>query len=283
MDLLEPFNEMDIDGKCSAAYILPDILKQIEFYFSANTLDREDLMRYAIEVDCGYVAIDLLLTFNKLRELTSNATDVQKSIQNSVNLILSHDGKKIRRLTAYRLTEESQICRQGGYYKGDGGSRRGLFGGREAFSHQPHNPSSFMEAIASRRYYSARMFFKSEIFLGGSSRDRDSAEIKVLREFGSRVPLSSLSEKKDIFLTPSIFRILHAQSAQPHILLLWTAFPRILLSNPDIVHEPSIFQRPDWKSHWQFALTRIEQGATKIDSSIKEVLPVEKLRNSLYV
>ena len=132
---------------------------------------------------------------------------------------------------------------------------------------------SWKLAIASRRYYSARMFFKSEIFLG----DRDSAEIKVLREFGSRVPLSSLSKKKDIFLTSSIFRILHAQSAQPHILLLWTAFPQILLSNPDMVHEPSIFQSPDWESHWQFALTRFEQGATKIDSSIKEILPVEKL------
>ena len=166
MDLLEPFNEMNIDLR--EPYILPDILKQIEFYFSANTLDREDLMRYAIEVDCGHVAIDLLLTFNKLRELTSNATDVQKSIRNSVNLILSHDGKKIRRLAAYRLTEESQTCRQGGYYRGDGGS---LFGGRESLSHQPRNPSSFMEAIASRRYYSARMFFKSEIFLGGSSRE----------------------------------------------------------------------------------------------------------------
>ena len=62
MDLLEPFNEMNID--LLEPYILPDILKQIEVYFSANTLDREDLMRYAIEVDCGHVAIDLLLMFN---------------------------------------------------------------------------------------------------------------------------------------------------------------------------------------------------------------------------
>ena len=85
---------------------------------------------------------------------------------------------------------------------------------------------------------------------------------------------------KSFFISPSIHSPLIRFSQQLDVLpvqsfvfLLWTVFPRLLLAYPDIIREPSLFQRPNWEINWELALQSVEQGLTKIDNSAIEVIP----------
>ena len=237
---------------------LTEIQRQIEFYFSENTIDREDLMRNVMEVDCGYVTIDLILMFLKLQNLNCSATDVQKVIQNSTYLLLSNDGKRIRRLAAYRLPEEPYMHR---------------------WWHPNSSMSTFIEAVQLRKFISAKKSFKNGNFDGVSR--KDSAQLELLRQMGSGEiqQIYGNSNLKPFFISSCIHsplirfsQELDLRPVQSFAFLLWTVFPRLLLTYPDIIREPSIFQRPDWASHWKLAVKLVEQGLTKINSNAIEVI-----------
>eukprot|EP01035_Chromulina_nebulosa_P036837 gene36837-49681_t len=152
-------------------------------------MSKEDLMRIAIEVDCGYVAIELLLTFPKLKQLNCDASLVQQAVKNSVYLLLSDDGKCIRRVSSYRAPE--QVI---------GISNSNIIGTKI--------PSTFMEAVQSNRCISTKKFLNSHI-------SRDLAEIEVMRRIGSREFLRSSSfywNLKSFFLSPSIHNSLITQA-----------------------------------------------------------------------
>jgi lupus La protein len=77
---------------------MADIRKLIEFYFSDANYRRDTFLRCAAENDAeGFVPISILLTFNKLKSLTTDEAVVAAAVKDSTEVILSEDETRIRR------------------------------------------------------------------------------------------------------------------------------------------------------------------------------------------
>ncbi|KAL3220610.1 hypothetical protein MRX96_050345 [Rhipicephalus microplus] len=61
------------------------IVKQLEYYFGDLNLTRDKFLREKIKSGFGWVDIDVLLTFKKLRSLTENKEDIADAILNSAS------------------------------------------------------------------------------------------------------------------------------------------------------------------------------------------------------
>lgn len=84
------------------------IRKQVEFYFSDSNYRRDTFLKAAAESDPdGFVAISVLLTFNRLKSLTTDVAVVADAIESSEQLILSSDRKKVKRANPLPETDES--------------------------------------------------------------------------------------------------------------------------------------------------------------------------------
>lgn len=76
------------------------IKSQIEFYFSDSNFRKDTFLRAAVESDPdGFVPISVLLTFNKLKKLTTDPDVVVSALQDSTSVLVSEDGKKVKRTT----------------------------------------------------------------------------------------------------------------------------------------------------------------------------------------
>jgi len=74
---------------------------QCEFYFGDTNLAKDGFLRRKIEEsEDGFVQISVLLTFNRLRAITGNATVVAKALRGSDSLEVSADGTAVRRQNA---------------------------------------------------------------------------------------------------------------------------------------------------------------------------------------
>jgi lupus La protein len=74
------------------------IRKQVEFYFSESNYRKDTFLRAAAESDPeGFVPISVLLTFNKLKLLTTDVKEVADAVTESSTVVLSSDDKKIKR------------------------------------------------------------------------------------------------------------------------------------------------------------------------------------------
>lgn len=74
------------------------IKKQVEFYFSDSNYRKDTFLRAAAESDPeGFVPIATLLTFNKLKQLTTDVDQVSEAVKDSDSVVLSTDGKKLKR------------------------------------------------------------------------------------------------------------------------------------------------------------------------------------------
>lgn len=93
------------------------IQKQIEFYFSdSNFRNDKFLKEKAAEDGEGFVSIDVLLTFNKLKALTTDVAEIAKSVADSKTVVVSEDGLRLRRANA--LPEENDSKEKTLYVKG---------------------------------------------------------------------------------------------------------------------------------------------------------------------
>ena len=85
------------------------IKKQVEFYFSDANYRKDTFLRCAAENDAeGFVPISTLLTFNKLKSLTQNESDVAAALKDSTEVVVSEDGSRIRRKDALPENDTSK-------------------------------------------------------------------------------------------------------------------------------------------------------------------------------
>nr|XP_033338486.1 la-related protein 7 [Megalopta genalis]XP_033338487.1 la-related protein 7 [Megalopta genalis]XP_033338488.1 la-related protein 7 [Megalopta genalis] len=85
------------------------ILKQMEFYFSDASLSKDRFLSSLINND-PYVDLNVFVSFNKIRELTTDINRINKAIQSSTMLSTSEDGTKVRRITPIMVKENTDEC-----------------------------------------------------------------------------------------------------------------------------------------------------------------------------
>ncbi|VFR00209.1 unnamed protein product [Cuscuta campestris] len=81
------------------------IINQVEYYFSdLNLATTDQLMRVMSKDPEGYVPIAVVLSFKKIKALLGNHAQLGKILCNSIKLVVSEDGKRVRR--QHPLTEK---------------------------------------------------------------------------------------------------------------------------------------------------------------------------------
>ncbi|GKV06171.1 hypothetical protein SLEP1_g18089 [Rubroshorea leprosula] len=75
------------------------ILNQVEYYFSdLNLATTDHLMRFINKDPEGYVPMSIVASFKKIKAYTSSHSQLATVLRNSSKLVVSEDGKKVRRL-----------------------------------------------------------------------------------------------------------------------------------------------------------------------------------------
>jgi lupus La protein len=93
------------------------IKKQVEFYFSDSNYRGDKFLKAASEEDPeGFVNISTLLTFNRLKALTEDASVVASALADSKTVVVSEDGLKLKRKRP--LPEEDESRAKSLYAKG---------------------------------------------------------------------------------------------------------------------------------------------------------------------
>ncbi|CAH3158448.1 unnamed protein product [Porites evermanni] len=89
------------------------IIKQIEFYFGDKNLPRDKFLRQKVDEDEGWVTLECLTTFNRLKALSTDTDAIAKALRKSeAGLVeVSEDNKKVRRVTTKPLPEETAEAR----------------------------------------------------------------------------------------------------------------------------------------------------------------------------
>mmetsp|Transcript_8727 Transcript_8727/g.8832 ORF Transcript_8727/g.8832 Transcript_8727/m.8832 type:complete len:355 (+) Transcript_8727:107-1171(+) len=81
--------------------LLLKVKNQIEFYFSDSNFRRDTFLRAAAASDPdGFVPIATLLTFNKLKSLTTDPSVIVEALKDSTSVLLNEEKDKIRRASA---------------------------------------------------------------------------------------------------------------------------------------------------------------------------------------
>ncbi|KAK8451624.1 hypothetical protein SEVIR_6G239200v4 [Setaria viridis] len=84
------------------------VVKQVEFYFSdINLATTEHLMKFITNDPDGFVPISVVANFRKIREIVSDRSLLVAALRTSSELVVSEDGKKVKRLRPFN-TEEVQ-------------------------------------------------------------------------------------------------------------------------------------------------------------------------------
>ncbi|BFY97836.1 hypothetical protein BsWGS_00876 [Bradybaena similaris] len=90
------------------------IIKQIEYYFSDFNLLSDKFLKEKIQEDDGWVTIDTMLKFNRLKEITDNAQTICEALKKSSSGLMevSEQGDKIRRSLSKPLTSNTKKKRK---------------------------------------------------------------------------------------------------------------------------------------------------------------------------
>ncbi|KAH7958634.1 hypothetical protein HPB49_003595 [Dermacentor silvarum] len=94
----------------SASALEVSIIKQVEYYFGDFNLSRDKFLQGEIKLDDGWVAIEVLLAFNRLKRLTDKGNVVVEALRKSTSQLLeiNDDGTKVRRSPARPVPENSE-------------------------------------------------------------------------------------------------------------------------------------------------------------------------------
>ncbi|GMH08754.1 hypothetical protein Nepgr_010594 [Nepenthes gracilis] len=85
------------------------ILNQVEYYFSdVNLATTDHLIRFINKDPEGYVPISVVASFKKIKALISNNSQLAVVLRNSTKLVVSDDGKKVKRVHPLTDMEELQ-------------------------------------------------------------------------------------------------------------------------------------------------------------------------------
>ena len=98
--------------------LLAAVRKQVEYYFSDFNFRTDKFLRHKAGEDAdGFVVLDVLLTFNKIKALkVSDPKVLSRALEDSEELELSEDGTSVRRTRA--LPEENDSEARSVYAKG---------------------------------------------------------------------------------------------------------------------------------------------------------------------
>lgn len=90
------------------------IITQVEYYFGDFNLPRDKFLQGKLKEDDGWVTIETLLTFNRLKSLTTKSDVVAAALRKSTSQLLevSEDGTKIRRSPAKPAPESNKEQQQ---------------------------------------------------------------------------------------------------------------------------------------------------------------------------
>ncbi|XP_074598176.1 lupus La protein homolog [Brevipalpus obovatus] len=84
------------------------VLHQLDYYFGDFNLHRDKFMNQQLEKNGGWIPIETLLTFNRLKALTTDPKCIAKVVQSSQLLQISEDGTKVRRSPDLPLPERGE-------------------------------------------------------------------------------------------------------------------------------------------------------------------------------
>lgn len=88
-------NTKDLNSLCDQDR---KIIQQLEFYFSDSNFRRDNFLKAkAAEDKDGFVAVETLLTFNRLKTLCTDSMKISNIAAYSSKLVVSNDKKSIRR------------------------------------------------------------------------------------------------------------------------------------------------------------------------------------------
>lgn len=86
------------------------ITKQVEYYFSdANLATTEHLMRFISKDPEGFVPITVIASFKKIKALVHNNSLLADALRTSTKLVVSEDGKKVRRLQPFTESDVEEL------------------------------------------------------------------------------------------------------------------------------------------------------------------------------
>jgi len=87
--------------------LLRRICGQVEFYFSDSNLPRDNFMLEHLKENNGWLPVEVLMTFNRLKKLTSDPKVLVAGLRRSKNLLQVNDeGTLVRRTTKMSTPEE---------------------------------------------------------------------------------------------------------------------------------------------------------------------------------
>ncbi|XP_074515444.1 lupus La protein [Sebastes fasciatus] len=83
------------------------VARQIEYYFGDHNLPRDKFLKEQLQLDDGWVPLETMLKFNRLKSLTTETSIIIEALQKSKSglLEMSEDKTKIRRLSNKPLPE----------------------------------------------------------------------------------------------------------------------------------------------------------------------------------
>ncbi|KAJ6668832.1 hypothetical protein lerEdw1_012318 [Lerista edwardsae] len=94
----EQKKERDKKKRSRVKQVLTDIAKQVDFWFGDVNLHKDRFLREQIEkTRDGYVDISLLVSFNKMKKLTTDRKLIARAVKSSSVVELDLEGTKIRR------------------------------------------------------------------------------------------------------------------------------------------------------------------------------------------
>ncbi|CAH0404606.1 unnamed protein product [Chilo suppressalis] len=90
------------------------IIRQVEYYFSDVNLPRDKFLREQVKLDDGWIPLDVLMRFNRLIKLSSDANVIVNALNNSTSGLLevSDDSKKVRRNPELPIPEMNEERRK---------------------------------------------------------------------------------------------------------------------------------------------------------------------------
>uniref|UniRef100_K3XGR7 HTH La-type RNA-binding domain-containing protein n=1 Tax=Setaria italica TaxID=4555 RepID=K3XGR7_SETIT len=75
------------------------IVKQVEYYFSDENLPTDEfLLKYVKKNKKGFVPIETIASFRRMKKLVQDLSVIAAALRTSRNLVVSPDGKRVRRL-----------------------------------------------------------------------------------------------------------------------------------------------------------------------------------------
>jgi len=92
--------------------LIDAIIHQIEFYFSAVNLPKDDFMKKQMakdETGLGFVQLSVIMSFNKMKNLCKDVDIVREILKQSAELVLSDDERSVRRKIPLDLPDSRKV------------------------------------------------------------------------------------------------------------------------------------------------------------------------------